>query len=100
MPSSTKAAQGRKSASWVVERRYSLRFIIASNPQIAGDAQMPAYDVDKLRVALRRPHRGGLTDEPEQETGEPQPQAQAERRRQSTVQDRNRTRCATEQDRL
>jgi hypothetical protein len=59
---------------------------------------MPAHDIDKLRVALRRPHRGGLIDDPEQETGEPQPQAQAERRRQGTVQDRNRTRGATEQD--
>src|SRR6266568_8524495 len=100
MPSSTNAAQGRKSASWVVERRYSLRFIIASNAQITGDAQMPAHDVNELRIALRRPRRGGLTDDPEQEPGEPQPQAQAERRRQGTVEDRNRTRGAAEQDRL
>src|SRR5450631_1494076 len=100
MPSSTNAAQGRKSASCVVERRYSLRFIIASNAQIAGDAQMPAYDIDKLRIALRRPHRGGLTDDPEQETGEPQPQTETERRRQGTVEDRNRTRRAAEQNRL
>ncbi len=34
---------------------------------------MPAHDVDELRVALCRPHCGGLTDDPEQETGEPQP---------------------------
>src|SRR5450755_3350126 len=100
MPSSTKAAQGRKSASCVVERRYSLRFIMSLDPQIAGDTQMAAHHVDELRIALRRPHRGGLTDEPEQETGEPQPQTKAERRRQGTVQDRNRTRRATEQDRF
>src|SRR6266852_786712 len=100
MPSSTKAAQGRKSPSRVVECRYSLRFIMDLDPQMTGDAQMPADDVDKLRVALRRPHRGGLTDDPEQETGEPQPQTKAERRRQGTVENRNRTRCPTEQDRL
>src|SRR6266851_2987897 len=100
MPSSTRAAQGRKSASWVVECWYSLRFIMGLDPQIAGDAQMSAHDIDELGVALRRPHRGGLTDDGEQETGEPQPQTQAERRRQGTVQDRNRTRGAAEQDRL
>jgi hypothetical protein len=34
---------------------------------------MSPHDIDELRVAFRRPHRGGLTDDPEQETGEPQP---------------------------
>src|SRR5260370_25985663 len=100
MPSSTKAAQGRKSASWVVVRRYSLRFITSLDPQIAGDTQMAAHDIDELRIALRRPHRGGLADDPEQETGEPQPQAQAQRCGQGAVQDRNRTRGAAEQDRV
>ena len=61
---------------------------------------MPAHDVDELGIALGRPYRGGLTDDPEQETGEPQPQTQAERRRQGTVQDCNRARCSPEQDRL
>jgi hypothetical protein len=32
---------------------------------------MPADDVDELRVALGGPDRGGLTENPEQETGEP-----------------------------
>ena len=44
---------------------------------------MPAHDIDELRVALRRPHRGGLTEDPEQEAGDPQPQTEAERRRQA-----------------
>ena len=44
-----------------------------SNVQMARDTQMPAHDVDKLRIAFRRPHRGCLTNEPEQETGKPQP---------------------------
>src|ERR1700688_1425328 len=100
MPSSTKAAQGRKSASWVVECRYSLRFIMGLDPQMTGDAEMPAYDVDELRIALCRPHRGGLSDDPEQETSEPQPQAEAQRRSQGPVQDCNGTRCSPEQDRL
>src|SRR5271154_3824733 len=45
----------------------------ASNVQMAGDTQMASHDVDELRVALRRPHRGGLTRGGEQETGKPQP---------------------------
>ena len=61
---------------------------------------MPAHDIDELRIALRGPHRGGLTENPEQETGEPQPQAETERRRQGAVEDRDRARRATEQDRL
>ena len=51
-------------------------------------------------IALRGPHRGGLTENPEQETGEPQPQAEAERRRQRAVEDRDRARRAAQQDRL
>jgi hypothetical protein len=34
---------------------------------------MSPHDIDELRVAFRRPHRGGLTDDPKQETSEPQP---------------------------
>src|SRR5450631_2148517 len=100
MPSSTKAAQGRKSASWVVERRYSLRFIIDSNPQIAGDTQMAAHDIDELRISLCCPDCGGLAENPEQKAGDPQPQAETERRRQGAVEDCDRARCPTKQDRL
>src|SRR5882724_5692400 len=100
MPSSIKAAQGKKSTSCVVERRYSERFIIDSNPQIAGDAKMAARDIYELGIAFRRPHRGGLTDEPEQETGEPEPQTETKCRRQGAIEDRNRTRCPTKEDRL
>src|SRR5260370_41314884 len=67
---------------------------------MAGNTEMAAHEVDKLRVALRRPHRGGLAENSEQKTGQPQPQTEAERRGQGTVKDRNRARCATEQDRL
>src|SRR6516225_10997643 len=100
MPSSTSAAQGRKSASCVVERRYWARFIIGSDSQIAGDAQMPADDVDELRVALGRPHGGGLGEDPKQETSKPQQQTEAERRRQRAIEDRDRARRTTQQDRF
>src|SRR6266851_9499013 len=100
MPSSTKAAQGRKSARWDMYRRYSPRFIMcmSSNGEMTGDAQMAAHHVDELRIALRGPDRGGLTENPEQETREPQPQAETERRCQGAVEDRDRARRAAEQD--
>ena len=59
---------------------------------------MAAHDIDELRIALRCPHRGGLTENPEQETGEPQPQAETQRRCQGAVEDRDRARRASEQD--
>src|SRR5882724_7694759 len=100
MPSSTKAAQGRKSARCDRDRRYSPRFIMcmSSNGEMAGDAQMAAHHVDELRIPLRGPDRGGLTENPEQETGEPPPQAETERRCQGAVEDRDRARRAAEQD--
>src|SRR5882724_2311242 len=71
---------------------------LASNGEMAGDAQMAAHHVDELRIALRGPDRGGLTENPEQETGEPQPQAETERRRQGAIEDRDRARRAAEQN--
>src|SRR6266851_9962089 len=71
---------------------------LASNGEMAGNAQMAAHHVDEQRIALRGPDRGGLTENPEQETGEPQPQAETERRRQGAVEDRDRARRAAEQD--
>src|SRR6266436_4362247 len=71
---------------------------LASNGEMAGDAQMAAHHVDEQRIALRGPDRGGLTENPEQETGEPQPQAETERRRQGAVEDRDRARRAAEQN--
>src|SRR5216684_429402 len=59
---------------------------------------MAAHHVDELRIALGGPDRGGLTENPEQETGEPQPQAETERRRQGAVEDRDRARRAAEQN--
>src|SRR5216684_6632237 len=100
MPSSTKAAQGRKSTRSDTDRRYSPRFIMgmSSNGEMAGDTQMAAHHVDEQRIALGSPDGGGLTENPEQETGEPQPQAETERRRQGAIEDRDRARRAAEQD--
>src|SRR5216683_6141797 len=100
MPSSTKAAQGRKSTRSDTDRRYSPRFIMgmSSNGEMAGDTQMAAHHVDEQRIALGSPDGGGLTENPEQETGEPQPQAETERRRQGAVENRDRARRAAEQN--
>src|SRR6267142_3038607 len=100
MPSSTKAAQGRKSARCDMDRRYSPRFnmCMSSNGEMAGDTQMAAHHVDELRIALRRPDRGRLTENPKQETGDPQPQAETKSCGERAVENRDRARSAAEQD--
>src|SRR5216684_3076944 len=70
----------------------------ASNGEMAGDAQMTAHHVDELRIALRRPDRGGLTENPKQETGDPQPQAETKSCGERAVENRDRARSAAEQD--
>src|SRR5467141_418277 len=67
---------------------------LASNGEMAGDAQMAAHHVDELRIALRGPDRGGLTENPEQETGEPQPQAETKSCGERAVENRDRARRA------
>src|SRR5882724_39459 len=71
---------------------------LASNREMAGNAQMTAHHVDELRIALGSPDRGGLTENPEQETGEPQPQAETKSCGERAVEDRDRARRAAEQD--
>ena len=61
---------------------------------------MPADDIDELRITLRGPDGGRLSQDPEQETREPQPEAQTERRRQRAVEDCDRARRAAKKDRL
>src|SRR3954465_10234536 len=101
MPSSTSAAHGRKSAKLTAVRRYSLRFIIGcSHVQMGGDTQMPPCDFDKQRIALRGPDGGGMAERPEQEAGNPQPQAEAERCGHGAVEDGDRPRRTTKQDRF
>src|SRR6478735_2729492 len=63
-PSSTSAAQGRKSASYVVE----------------------------LRIALCSPHRRGLPHHAQENSSDPQPQTETECCRQRAIEDGDRTR--------
>src|SRR5258707_15560488 len=59
---------------------------------------MRAHHVDGVRFALGGQDRGGLTENPEEYTGEPQPQAETERCRQGAVEDRDRARRAADQN--
>ena len=57
----------------------------ASHAEMRGIAQMPAHDVDELRVAPCRPDRRQMTDRPEHEAGDPKAQAQADGSRERAV---------------
>src|SRR6185312_14322779 len=75
-PSSTKAAQGRKSARPAGRLRYSARFNIrASDAEMGWVAKVAAHHVDELRIAFRRPDCGGVAHRPDQRAGDPEPQA-------------------------
>src|ERR1700675_4825384 len=79
IPSSTRAAQGRKSARRALEWRYSERFIMieSSDVEMSGNAQMAAHHIDEGGVALGGPDGGHVTDEPEDQTRDPQPQSKS-----------------------
>ena len=64
------------------------------------DTNVPARDLDELRIALCSPDGGHMTDEPEKETGKPKAQTEAKCRRQGAVQDGDGSRRAAHQDRL
>src|SRR6266851_4075093 len=59
---------------------------------------MAAHHVDELRIALGSPDGGGLTEKPEQETGDPQPQAETKGCGERAVENRDRARRTAEQD--
>src|SRR5579871_3574887 len=101
-PLATRAAQGRKSARLWLRRRYSARFIIAqtSRDHMLRVAQMPAHDVDEGGVALRRPDRGDVADEPDEAAGDPESQAKPDRRGERAVHDCHCTRGAAQQNGL
>ena len=65
---------------------------------MAGNAQMAAHHVDELWIALGSPDGGGLTENPKQETGDPQPQAETKSCGERAVENRDRARSAAEQD--
>src|SRR5579875_310601 len=98
-PSSTKAAQGRKSARPAGRLRYSARFsITASDPQMGGIAEVPTDDVDEERIAFGGPDGSRVPDRPEQSAWNPEPEAERDRSRDRAVGDRHGPRCPAHQD--
>ena len=71
-----------------------------SDAEMTGNAQMPAHHVDEGGIALGGPDRGRVTDDPEQETRDPEPQTKTKGGRERAVDDRDRPRRAAHQDRL
>src|SRR3546814_3489542 len=87
------------SSDLVLLLRYSLRLnIVVSDREVAGNAQMPAHDIDELRIALRGPYGRKMTGRPDCKSDQPKTQAETEGGRESAIEDRNRTRRAAEQD--
>src|SRR5690349_7941794 len=101
-PSLTSAAQGRKSASRSGLRRYSASDIIdeTSRDEMRQVAQVAPHHVDEGGVALGRPDRGEMADEPERGAGDPEAKAEPDCRGERAVDDRHRARRPAEQDRL
>src|ERR1700733_3893640 len=101
-PSRTSAAHGRKSARLCERWRYSARFIMISHStdEVLRIAQVPAHHVDEGRVALGGPDRREMTYEPDGSAYDPQTQPQTHRSGKGAVDNRHRSRRATEQDRL
>jgi hypothetical protein len=54
---------------------------------MAGDAQMPAHDLDEERIALGRPDGGEMADGPDGEADQPEAQAEADGPGQRAVED-------------
>jgi hypothetical protein len=54
---------------------------------VTGDAEMSAHDLDEIRIALGRPDRSHVTDEPKQEPRNPEAQTDAERSGERSVDD-------------
>src|SRR5262249_22682122 len=105
-PGATSAAQGRKSASILGFLRYSARFSMGKrltsqlHAKMRRIAEVPARDVNELRVASCGPDRRHVPDRPQQEAGDPQAKSQSDGSRQSAVSDRDRAGRAAKQDRF
>src|SRR6516165_6018699 len=101
IPSSTRAAHGKKSASRVLERRYSARFIMGdSRVEMTGNTKVPADDFDKVRVVLGGPDGDHVADEPKQKARDPQAQTDAECSGECSVNNGDRPRRAAHEDRF
>jgi len=77
-----------------------LRISETSRVEMTRNAEMPADDLDKVRVAFGGPDRDHVTDELEQEARDPEAQADAQRSRERAVDDGDRARSTAHQDRL
>src|SRR6516162_2506870 len=101
IPSSTRAAHGKKSASRVFERRYSARFIMGdSRVEMTGNTKVPADDFDKVRVVLGGPDGDHVADQPKQKARDPQAQTDAECSGECSVNNGDRPRRAAHEDRF
>src|SRR5271156_5913387 len=101
MPSSTRAAPGKKSTKRVLERRYSARFIMrSSRVEMTGDADMSTHDLDEVRIALGGPDGGHMADEPEKKARDPKAQTDAECSRERAIENSDGARRSTHQDRF
>ena len=67
---------------------------------MTGDTEVPADDLDKVRVALGGPDGDHVANEPKQEAGDPQAQADAEGGCERAVNDGERPWRTAHQDRL
>src|SRR5579883_1126920 len=67
---------------------------------MSGDTEMPPDDFDKVGVALRRPDRSHVPDEPKKEARDPEAQTDAKCRCERAVDDGDRAWRAAHQDRL
>src|SRR4051794_11863500 len=74
--------------------------IEGSDVEMTGNAQMAAHHIDEGGIAPGGPDGGHVADEPEDKTCDPEPQSESKGSRQRAVDDRDRTRRATHEDRL
>src|SRR3546814_18539697 len=87
------------SSDLVLLLRYSLRLnIVVSDREVAGNAQMPAHDIDELRIALRGPYGRQMTGRPDCKSAPPKTQAESAAARDSGSEDRTRTPPPSEKD--
>jgi hypothetical protein len=68
--------------------------------EMAGNAEVSANDLDKVRIALGGPDSGHVADEPEEKACDPKAQTDAEGCGERSVDDGDRTRRAAHEDRL
>src|SRR6266849_696543 len=73
---------------------------VTSRTEMGRIPHVPAHHLDEQGVALRGPHGGHVAERPQQEPGDPQPKPEPDSGRHGAVEDRDRTRCSGEQDRL